>query len=93
MTAIPQKLSFSEARAKTQAEKNNSDLANLAHAMEYVAAAKIEAQKAYFKFISDAEELETKIVAAAEATEAGVVLDYDTVSDLYNKSRRISIAL
>lgn len=87
MTAIPQKFSFAEARQKQQAEKNNSDLANLAQALEYITLNRQEITKRYNKLLEDLAKLEGEVVQCANEIETGELKDYDAVHTLYQKSR------
>jgi len=71
------KHSFKDLLAQNQAAKHNSDLTNLAHALESV-----EAQ------IIELERIKRNIEAMAADIEGGKVLGVDEVHKLYNEATR-----
>lgn len=99
MTEIATKLSFAESRAHVQAQKNNSDLSNLAHALDYIEANRIELKRVYELALEKLTELELEISSTADAIEGNTVQSYGTVHSLYEKARnginlnRIAVSL
>lgn len=83
------KHSLADHQKHRQAKKHNSDLANLALALEYVEAGK----KALARKLKKLEALEQEIKEAASAVEAGEVLEYDEVHGLYQRARKDSPSL
>lgn len=88
MTSIPEKLSFADACKKEQNLKNNSDLTNLANAMQRLAAEKVEATKRFNKHIAEIDNLHNDILALAMEIEDGAV-DVGNVKELYDKAAKL----
>lgn len=84
------KLTFTEMQNKVQTAKHNSDLENLAHAMEYISAGRIELNEIFQERMKEFSELETKITKLATDIESGITVHLENVSELYNKARKTS---
>lgn len=69
------KLTFAETQAEVQAAKNNSDLQNLAHAIEVLGVRRIEL-----------DELEKEILDTAAQIENGKVFTVDKIKDLHERA-------
>lgn len=89
MTAIPEKLTFADALQRQQNLKNNSDLENLANAIERLSLERREATKRFNKHIEEIKKLEDEIVALASEIEDGAV-DVGDVKELYNRAAKLS---
>lgn len=87
------KFSFAEHTASVDAAKINSDLQNLASALQYTRAAKVDLDREYQKKLKEIEEHGEKIVKLATEIEAGEITHYDSVHELYQKSRRLGPSL
>lgn len=77
---VTPKLTFAESQAEIQAQKNNSDLTNLAHAFEKADATIRELND----HIKKVEELKIEITATAAAIEAGTILPVGEIRKLYD---------
>jgi uncharacterized iron-regulated protein len=86
MEKIEQKFSFEQITKSIQAQKHNSDLQNLAHALEYSDAAIAD----YEKSIEKAKNLKKEIIALATRIESGEIVDVQEVRKLYIKSQNLS---
>lgn len=84
-----ERITLADALDSNQAEKHNSDLGNLASALEYLTAADRALERRRAKH----QALREEILKAAAAVEAGEVLELDEVSDLYERARKISPSL
>jgi len=84
------KFSFADHTASVDASKVNSDLQNLAHALQYVNSGRNELIANYEKRLKEFADHETKITALAIEIEGGKIATYDEVHTLHEKSRRIS---
>lgn len=86
---IEKKLTFAEMTQNVDAQKNNSDLSNLAHALQYLRAGR----KALEKYVAEQtklmDELEAKINEVAAEVESGELVEVGVISSLYNKAQRI----
>ena len=83
------KRTFAEMTSHVEAEKNNSDLVNLAQALQYSKAGRQELKKYIEKKELEFAELEAKIAETAARIEAGEYVEYEVVKDIFNKSRSI----
>lgn len=90
MTSIPEKLSFADVRKQQQNLKNNSDLTNLANALEKLDAKRRELKKSFDKAIAAIYELEGEINDLAAHIESGDVLDIGDVKTLYNRADKLA---
>lgn len=86
---VEKKVSFSDIVSSVEAQKHNSDLQNLAHALKYAESGILELLKAK----KAAEDLIVEIKVMAQKVEHGGQFDYADVKSLYDRSRKIGINL
>lgn len=79
-----EKFTFAELRAKQQADKHNSDLANLANAIEALDAHELELQRALEKLAAN----RLAVTELAARIEAGEVVPVDEVRKVYERAAR-----
>lgn len=88
MSQVSQKLSFAEMTQSVDADKNNSDLSNLAHALQYLRAGRKALEKYVAKQTKLMDDLEAEIKATATEVENGELVEYGVVHKLYEQARK-----
>jgi peptidoglycan hydrolase CwlO-like protein len=93
MTKVSQKLSFAEMTEEVDAQKNNSDLSNLAHALQYLRAGRKALETYIAKQTKIMDDLEAEIKKTASEVESGELVEYGIVHKLYEQSRKVGPSL
>lgn len=78
---------------EVDAQKNNSDLSNLAHALQYIRAGRKELEKYVAEQTKIMDELEAEIKKTAAEVETGELVEYGIVLKLYDQSRKVGPSL